>query len=233
MLTHFGFSLVPCRSDTLEQIDIAKLLINKYPDVSAYISKYHTFRVNLYPAHRRLATRSPPRTSRLQSAAARLPAFSVSRGTQRPPPLRAPYSPHPSGHQLGNSLQVLRQYQELGVRYVTLTHACHNAFADSCGIQPGLEPRWGGLSAYGRALVEELNRLGVLVDLSHTSDDTAKQALRHSKAPVIWSHSSARAVHDVPRNVPDDVLELIGTGPNQTDAVVMVRSNCVSGSEMG
>lgn len=118
------------------------------------------------------------------------------------------------------------------MRYVTLTHACHNAFADSCGIQPGLEPRWGGLSAYGLALVEELNRLGVLVDLSHTSDDTAKQALRHSKAPVIWSHSSARAVHDVPRNVPDDVLELIGTGPNQTDAVVMVWSDCERGSEM-
>jgi len=78
-------------------------------------------------------------------------------------------------------------------------------------------------SDLGKSLIEEMNRLGVLVDLSHTSDDTAKQALRYSKAPVIWSHSSARAVHDVPRNVPDDVLELIGTDDGKKDAVVMVR----------
>lgn len=123
---------------------------------------------------------------------------------------------------------MLRQYHALGVRYVTLTHTCHNAFADSCGFEPGMIPLHGGLSPLGYRLIDEMNRLGVLVDLSHTSDDTARQALAHSKAPVIWSHSSARAVHDHARNVPDSVLELVGTEEGKTDAVVMVRVHCLA-----
>ncbi|KAG1817414.1 hypothetical protein DFJ58DRAFT_833519 [Suillus subalutaceus] len=107
---------------------------------------------------------------------------------------------------LGNSIAVLRQYYELGVRYVTLTHSCHNAFADSCGMLIPSVPRHYGLSPLGFKLVEEMNRLGML-------------PLLHSKAPVIWSHSSARAIHDVARNVPDEVLSLVGFGDGQRDAV--------------
>ncbi|KAI0709261.1 membrane dipeptidase-domain-containing protein [Earliella scabrosa] len=173
--------------DTLEQIDVAKLLIQKYPETFAWTL-----------------------TARDIKAA-------ISRGQI------ASLLGVEGGHQLGNSIQVLRTYYDLGVRYVTLTHICHNAFADSCGFLPGIVPRWGGLSKLGYSLIDEMNRIGMLVDLSHTSDDTARQALKYSKAPVIWSHSSARAVHDVPRNVPDDVLELVGIGENKTDAVVMVN----------
>jgi membrane dipeptidase len=78
-------------------------------------------------------------------------------------------------------------------------------------------------SDIGRVLIREMNRLGMMVDLSHTSDATALQVLKLSRAPVIWSHSSARTLFDVARNVPDDVLALVGEGEGKTDAVVMVR----------
>jgi microsomal dipeptidase-like Zn-dependent dipeptidase len=79
-------------------------------------------------------------------------------------------------------------------------------------------------SPFGQGLVRELNRLGVLIDLSHTSDATALAALNLSRAPVIWSHSSARALRDIPRNVPDDVLRHVGMGTGQRDGIVMVRT---------
>lgn len=79
-----------------------------------------------------------------------------------------------------------------------------------------------GHSPFGQTLVRELNRLGILIDLSHTSDATALAALKISRAPVIWSHSSARALRDIPRNVPDEVLRHVGTGVGQRDGIVMV-----------
>ncbi|MFI9030902.1 dipeptidase [Streptomyces sp. NPDC053560] len=107
------------------------------------------------------------------------------------------------GHSIHCSLATLRGLYALGVRYMTLTHNDTIAWADSATD----EPRHHGLSAFGEEVVREMNRLGMLVDLSHVSADTMRDALRVSEAPVIFSHSSARAVCDHPRNIPDDVLE--------------------------
>ncbi|MDR0417555.1 MAG: dipeptidase [Propionibacteriaceae bacterium] len=109
------------------------------------------------------------------------------------------------GHSIAESLGVLRSLARLGVRYLTLTHGNNTTWADSATDEPGVR----GLTADGRAIVAELNRIGVLVDLSHTSADTQRAALAASQAPVIFSHSSAFAVSSHPRNVPDDVLETL------------------------
>ncbi|MFF9022274.1 dipeptidase [Streptomyces eurythermus] len=107
------------------------------------------------------------------------------------------------GHSIANSLGTLRALHALGVRYMTLTHNSNVDWADSATD----EPRAGGLTAFGREVVREMNRLGMLVDLSHVAATTMRDALDASAAPVIFSHSSARAVCDHPRNIPDDVLE--------------------------
>ena len=107
------------------------------------------------------------------------------------------------GHSIGCSLGTLRQLHELGVRYLTLTHNSNVPWADSATDEPVV----GGLSRFGVEVVREMNRIGMLVDLSHVSADTMRDALRASEVPVIFSHSSARAVCDSPRNAPDDVLE--------------------------
>jgi membrane dipeptidase len=106
------------------------------------------------------------------------------------------------GHSIGCSLGALRMLHALGVRYMTLTHNDNVPWADSATD----EPRTGGLSRFGEEVVREMNRLGMLVDLSHVAPTTMRHALRVSAAPPIFSHSSARALCDVPRNVPDDVL---------------------------
>jgi membrane dipeptidase len=118
------------------------------------------------------------------------------------------------GQSIGSSLGALRTLARLGAGYMTLTHNDDNAWADSA---TGKHTH-GGLTRFGKEVVREMNRLGVLVDLSHVSDDVMRQAIEVSEAPVLFSHSSARALADVPRNVPDDVLELVG----RTGGVVMV-----------
>ncbi|HSF97248.1 MAG TPA: dipeptidase [Ornithinibacter sp.] len=106
------------------------------------------------------------------------------------------------GHSIDSSMGALRMLFALGVRYLTLTHNDNVPWADSATDDPVL----GGLSTFGREVVLEMNRLGMLVDLSHVSADTMRDALDTTLAPVIFSHSSARALCDHPRNVPDDVL---------------------------
>jgi membrane dipeptidase len=106
------------------------------------------------------------------------------------------------GHSIASSLGVLRSFYELGVRYMTLTHNANVGWADSATD----EPDCGGLSEFGRQVVGEMNRLGMLVDLSHVSAATMRAALDTVAAPVIFSHSSARALCDHPRNVPDEIL---------------------------
>ena len=109
------------------------------------------------------------------------------------------------GRQIGGSLAALRQFYSLGARYMTLTHNQTTEWADSATD----DPKYGGLSPFGVEVVHEMNRLGMLVDLSHVSADTMKDAIAASRAPVIFSHSSARGLVGHLRNVPDDVLRLL------------------------
>jgi membrane dipeptidase len=151
-------------------------------------------------------------------------------------------------HQIGNSLATLRLYHELGVRYATLTWNCHNRYADAAlvdinGEAVAAEPYHGGVSKAGRDLILEMNRLGMIVDLSHVSVDTMRDVLggspdkgwNGSLAPPIFSHSSAKALCPHPRNVPDDILHLV----KKRGSLVMINfappfvsckaSNCSTG----
>lgn len=119
------------------------------------------------------------------------------------------------GHQIGNSLPALRQMYALGVRYMTLTHFKNNDWADSATD----DPKHNGLTGFGKVVVREMNRLGMLVDLAHVSPKTMADALAISRAPVIFSHSDARALSDHARNVPDDILRLLSAN----GGVVMVN----------
>jgi membrane dipeptidase len=119
------------------------------------------------------------------------------------------------GHAITNSLPVLQELYETGARYMTLTHSATLAWVDAAGD----EPRHAGLTDFGREVVREMNRLGMLVDISHVTAQAARDALAATRAPVIFSHSSARAIADHPRNVPDDVLRMV----RDNGGVVMVN----------
>jgi membrane dipeptidase len=129
------------------------------------------------------------------------------------------------GHAIENSLGALTAFQRLGVRYLTLTHTNTNAWADSSGSfwRPDFDPKTyalhGGLTDFGREVVLEMNRLGMLVDVSHVSDDTIADVLETSRAPVFASHSSCRALSNIPRNLTDDQIRSIAA----TGGVVMVN----------
>ena len=119
------------------------------------------------------------------------------------------------GHQIDNSMAALRQMYLLGVRYMTLTHTLNTDWADSATANP----QHNGLTAFGRAVIAEMNRLGMMVDLSHVSAKTMKDAIAASRSPVMFSHSGARGLIDHPRDVPDDVLHLVA----QNQGIVMVN----------
>jgi membrane dipeptidase len=123
------------------------------------------------------------------------------------------------GHIIEESLPALRMFHALGVRYMTLTHSFHTSWADSAGTRDDVEPLHGGLTPFGVEVVHEMNRLGMMVDVSHVADDTFWDVIDTSRAPVIASHSSVRAVADHRRNMSDEMLEALA----EKGGVVMIN----------
>ncbi|MGL4512647.1 MAG: dipeptidase [Lacipirellulaceae bacterium] len=164
---------------TLEQIELVKLMLRRYPDQMEYASTAADIR--------RIA------------AEGKIASLIGVEG----------------GYSIEGSLGTLRRLYKLGARYMTLTHSDTIAWADS-GTD---EERHGGLTDFGKEVVREMNRLGMMIDISHVSINVMKQAIETSAAPVIFSHSSSRAIADHPRNVPDEVLRLLP----ENDGVVMVN----------
>lgn len=151
---------------TMEQIDVMKRLISRYPNALAYAETADQVEIAM--------------------AGGKVASLLGMEG----------------GHSIGSSLGVLRQMYALGARYMTLTHSTNTPWADSATD----DPRHGGLSEFGKDVVREMNRIGMLVDLSHVSEESMHDALDVAQAPVIFSHSGARAINGHARNVPDSVL---------------------------
>lgn len=111
------------------------------------------------------------------------------------------------GHAIENDISNLRQFYKLGIRYISLTHFCSHDWADSATD----EPIWNGLSDFGRKVVKEMNRLGMIIDISHSSDETFWDVIKITEAPIIASHSSVRAIVENPRNLTDDMIQAVAT----------------------
>ncbi|XP_042237939.1 dipeptidase 1-like [Homarus americanus] len=177
----FWAAYVPCGAQylnaaqvTLEQIDVIKRMIARYPQHLGYAQSFASL-MEVYNSGR----------------------IASLLGVE-------------GGHLMGASLSVLRMYYDLGIRYLTLTHTCNTPWADSSlADSPGHHEENFGLNDFGAKVVLEMNRLGMLVDLSHVSQQTMRDALAVSRAPIIFSHSSAHALCHHSRNVPDDILKQV------------------------
>ncbi|XP_072374160.1 dipeptidase 1 [Scyliorhinus torazame] len=124
------------------------------------------------------------------------------------------------GHSIDSNMATLRLFYQLGVRYITLTHSCNTPWADNWLVDKGVDPvESNGLSEYGKKIILEMNRLGMIIDLAHVSIKTMKDALQFSKAPVIFSHSSAYTLCNHKRNVPDEILKKV----SEKQGIVMVN----------
>ncbi|XP_062716495.1 dipeptidase 1-like [Aedes albopictus] len=168
---------------TLEQIDVAKRVIAKYPDDLKYVT----------------------------TAAGIMEAFNEKK--------IASLLVVEGGHSIDSRLPVLRMFYELGVRYMTLTHSCNLPWADASPIDDEPEAQLNNLSEWGHIVIREMNRLGMMIDISHVSYGVMQDVLKESLAPVIFSHSSSHAVNQHHRNVQDDVLR----GLVKNNGIVMVN----------
>ncbi|KAJ3216612.1 dipeptidase 1 (renal) [Dinochytrium kinnereticum] len=181
--------------DTLDQIDLIKSIVEKYSEI--FTMAYSTLDIYKIRKSGKIASLIGIEGMTMSSRSKVLIVIDLG------------------AHQIDNSLSTLRQLYTLGVRYMTLTHVCHTSWADACFGAP----LHNGLSKEGEKFIAEMNRLGMLVDLSHVSDQTMHRVMEVSRAPVIFSHSSVRSICPSPRNVPDEVLSKL----SDLDGVVMIN----------